>query len=360
MCRSKDIMTKKKVLHIIDSLEIGGAEKLLVKLINELDGLAELHLILLCNDNPLLVNLTPNCKVTIFQLSGIYSLPSVVLKVRKYIKLNNIEIVHTQLYISGIIARLASPKKFKVINTIQAISSEASYKINFFTLWVEKITYKKRHIIIGVSKTVLDDFDKWVGIKGKNYVFYNIIEDKFFTQKIIPKQISNNIRLVSVGNLRLQKNYIYLIEAFKKLPTNVSLDIYGEGLQRNEFEKIINEFKLNIRLCGHSSNLENELKKYDYFVMSSLYEGFSLGLMEAMACGLPPLLSDIPVLKEAGGDVAIYFDLNNVDSFVDVIAKISNPSFNRDEKVNQSISRAKMLCNSADYVTRILTLYEVN
>ncbi len=352
-------MEKKRVLHIIDSLEIGGAEKLLVKLVNELEKFTEVHLILLIEgNNPLLKNLTTNCITTIIPFKSVLSLPKVVLSVKRYVKNNNIDVVHTQLYWPGIISRLACSRKQKVINTIQAITSEATYKRNYLTCLLEKLTYKKRHIIIGVSQCVLDDFDKWIGLKGKGYVFYNIIEDKFFTKKNISKKRSDGIKLVSIGNLRWQKNYIYLLEAFKKLPSTISLDIYGEGLQRNEFEKIITDFNLNIRLCGHSNNLENELNQYDYFVMSSLYEGFSLALMEAMASGLPPLLSDIPVLKEAGGDVAIYFDLNDDGSFIKVINQILNPSFNRDEKVSKSIARANLLCNSSDYVKRILALYE--
>ena len=127
-------MEKKRVLHIIDSLEIGGAEKLLVKLVNELEKFTEVHLILLAKgNNPLAANLPASCTITIIPFKSILSLPKVVFGVKKYIKKNKINIVHTQLYWPGIISRLACSHKQKVINTIQAITSEATYKINYLT-----------------------------------------------------------------------------------------------------------------------------------------------------------------------------------------------------------------------------------
>ena len=77
--------------------------------------------------------------------------------------------------------RLATPRKIPLYNCIQNISSMASYTANRLSLYLEKLTYTKRHHIIAVSKVVLDDFDQWVGLKGRSTVLYNIIGDEFFT-----------------------------------------------------------------------------------------------------------------------------------------------------------------------------------
>lgn len=346
----------KKILHLIDSFTIGGAERLLVSSINGLDGKFEQHLIVLAGPAPLAAELPPSCKVTVlsFVPKKIWGIRGFV---KRYIKEHHIDIVHSQLYWSNTIARLAAGKKVPVFNTIQAISSEASYKINRITLYLEKLTYKKRHHIIGVSKAVLDDFDKWVGLKGPSSVLYNMIDDKHFAPHPKTTFSENGLKLVAVGNLRWQKNYEYAIEAFKKMPSNVSLDIYGEGELRPKLQQQIDEHKLNIRLCGHHLALHEILSGYDMVLMCSLYEGFSLGLMEAMASGLPPVVSDIPVLREAGGDVAVYLDLKDPDDLVRKMEKILSAKEQLPKLSEAAWQRAKAMASKEEFFAKLLSLY---
>jgi glycosyltransferase involved in cell wall biosynthesis len=204
---------------------------------------------------------------------------------------------------------------------------------------------------------VLKDFDKWVGIKGKSTVLYNVIDDSFFVNEPKKNFRSNGLRMVAVGNLRWQKNYPYLLKAFETMPDNVSLDIYGDGDLRREFQNQIDAKGLNVRLCGHRIDMPLILRDYDLFVMSSLYEGFSLGLMEAMASGLPALLSDVPVLREAGGDCAVYFDLENPRDLVEKTLRfIENP-----ELLQKYSDKARMratIAKKEDHVSKLIELYD--
>jgi L-malate glycosyltransferase len=347
----------KKVLHIIDSMAVGGAEKLLAAVIPAL-SMFENHLILLGEEDALLKDIPASaCKVTKLDFKSYKDVLRIAKKVRKYIKKNEIDIVHSQLYWSHIVARLAAKKNAKVFNTIQAINSKASYEVNKMTLYLDKLTYKKYHHIIGVSGEVLADFDKWVGLKGPSSVVYNIIDDKFFVSHAKTQFPADKLRLVAVGNLRWQKNYPFLIEAFKKMLPVVSLDIYGEGDLRTEFQQIIDQYDLNIRLCGQKNNLHEILPGYDAFVMSSLYEGFSLGLMEAMACGLPCFLSDIPVLKEAALENAVYFDLNNTDDFKNKIESALKNEIDLKKMSAASLKRANEAAKKETYIKSMNELY---
>lgn len=348
---------KKKILHIIDSFGIGGAEKLVLSVINGLGEKAEQHLIILSEPSPLLEKIMAPCKTTVLSFKSYKDVWGTKKFIKEYIRENKIDIVHSQLYWSIIISRMAAGKKVKVYNTIQAISSEASYKINRTTLYLEKITYKKRHHIIGVSNEVLKDFDKWVGLKGTSSVLYNIIDDSFFAAHPKTEFSEEGLKLVAVGNLRWQKNYPYLLEAFAKMPENVSLDIYGEGELRNDFQKIIDEKKLKVKLCGQRNNLHEILPLYDVFVMSSLYEGFSLGLMEGMATGLPALLSDVPVLREAGGDSARYFDLKNTDDIIRIVNDILANKSELAEWSEKAWKRATAIAKKEQYLEKLAGLY---
>ncbi len=352
---------KKNILHLIDSFGVGGAEKLLVTVINHLDPEKyEQHLILLSKPDTLLPQLTAPCRVTILDFNSYRDLLRMKKNIKQYIRDNSIDIVHAQLFWSNIVSRMATKRAIPVFNTIQAISSEASYKINRKSLYIEKLTYRKRHHIIGVSSEVLNDFDKWVGLKGASTVLYNVIDDKFFAASPKKHFSEKGLKMVAVGNLRWQKNYPYLLEAFKKMPEGVSLDIYGEGELRPEFQKIIDEHKLPVKLCGQRNNLHEILASYDLFVMSSLYEGFSLGLMEGMASGLPALLSDVPVLKEAGGDSAMYFSL--VDTG-DIIHKVNGILANPQTLAawaDKGWNRAIALAKKDQYLRKLEGLYKAS
>jgi glycosyltransferase involved in cell wall biosynthesis len=346
----------KKLLHIIDTLAIGGAETLLIKTIHDLSDY-ENHLIILGKPDTLIDRLPASCKRTVLNFRSYKDVWSTARKVKKYIFDNNIQIVHSNLYWSNVVARLACPHSVKLFNSIHAISSEASYKINKLTLYIEKFTYKKRHHIIGVSEEVLKDFDKWTGLKGKSSVLYNMVDDSFFS---IPKTefSKGKLNMVSVGNLRWQKNYQYLVDAFKHMPATVKLDIYGEGSLRNKLQTQIDEHQLAIKLKGHSLELVKILRTYDVFVMSSFYEGSSLALMEAMAMGLPVLLSDIPVLREAAGDSALYFNIKDPVDLSRKVKEILEGKVSLEELSAKSIARASALAHREEFIKKLINIYE--
>ena len=131
--------------------------------------------------------------------------------------------MHAHLYNANILSRLATPKRIPLVNSIHAISSLAAYKLNRLTLYIERLTYRKRHHLVAVSKEVLADFKKYVGIKGPATVLYNFIDEKFFASHPKTEFSKDKLKLVAVGNLRYQKNYPYLVEAFKNMPAGFHL-----------------------------------------------------------------------------------------------------------------------------------------
>ena len=344
------------LLHIIDGLGVGGAEMLVVTLLKNLKGY-NLHLVVLGQPDTLAKELPVDCKVTILNFKTYRDIPSCALFIRRYIKRNQIDIVHSHLYWSNVTARFATPKKIPLYNCIQNISSMASYTANRLSLYLEKFTYKKRHHIIAVSKVVLDDFEQWVGLRGKSTVLYNIIGDQFFTASPKLSFVKEKIRLVAVGNLRKQKNYPYLLQAFRSMPAHVSLDIYGIGPLQETMQDEIKANNLNIRLCGLQSNMHLVLRDYDAYAMCSTHEGLSLALMEALSSGLPAFLSDIPVQRESAENAAVYFDLNNPEDFVKKLLDTFNDTERLKAMSKAGIERAGMLARKDNYIQKLETLY---
>lgn len=349
---------KKHILHIVDSLAHGGAETLVITLLKSLLAEYEVHLIVLGKPHTLLNSVPQGTHISLLDFKSFRDIPKCVFFVKRYIREKGISIVHSHLYWSNIVSRIATPRKIPVFNCIQNISSLASYTANKFSLYLDRITYRKRHYIIAVSQVVLNDFDQWVGLKGKSIVLYNIIGDEFFTASPKLSFSKEQIRLVAVGNLRKQKNYPYMLKAFRSMPPHVSLDIYGVGPLKESLQEEITLHGLNITLCGLRPKMQEVLQDYDAYVMCSTHEGLSLALMEAMSSGLPAFLSDIPVQRESAENTAVYFDLNDPEDFVKILLETFNDTEKLTEMSRQGIIRAGMLARKENYLHRLRELYD--
>jgi glycosyltransferase involved in cell wall biosynthesis len=309
-----------KILHLIDSLGRGGAERLLVDVIKGLNHI-EHHLVILNTPDDLKSELPANCRLVNLNRTSNFQLPEKAFQLRRYINRHKIDLVHSHLYFSNILARMATPASVPLFNSLHVVSSLDNYTKNRLSLWLDKLTYRKKHHVIAVSHAVMDDFDQWVGVKGSSNVLYNFIDDRYF-QFRQKKELGRDLKLVAVGNLRYQKNYAYMMEAFKHLPANVSLDVYGEGPLRTELQAAIDAGNLRVTLKGSHASMHEVLPTYDAYVMCSFFEGQPLSLLEAIACGLPAFLSDIPVLREVTGENAVYFNLDDPQDFSRKIASV--------------------------------------
>jgi glycosyltransferase involved in cell wall biosynthesis len=179
-----------------------------------------------------------------------------------------------------------------------------------------------RHRLISVSQHALDDFDRHVGLKGTAHVLPNFVNPRFLAGSRVRSR-SSPLRLVAVGNLKPVKNYSLLVKALRGMEDEVELDIYGEGPDRAALERQIASAGAKVRLIGARTDLWNVLPDYDAFVMPSLYEGCPNAAIEAMAVGLPLLLSDIPVMREVSRGNALFFDPHDPAALAGVIQMIA-------------------------------------
>ena len=106
-------------------------------------------------------------------------------------------------------------------------------------------------------------------------------------------------KIVAVGRLHRQKGFDVLIEAFAQIAEQHpqwSLDIFGEGPERQRLETLLRDRRLSERviLRGVVTNIAAQLASADLFVLPSRYEGFPNALVEAMSCGCPVIATDCP------------------------------------------------------------------
>jgi len=301
---------KKTLLHIVDSLGRGGAETLLVGVIKSTPELE--HIIISLKPYNEFGDELVDIKTYFLDLKWYHSIPRIVYQVKKIIFQHQIDIIHAHLFWSVIISRLTCPINVKLINSYHAVLYGVGKYPNYARL-LDKLTYTAKVTTLCVSNEVKKNINEFVGIKSNVFVLYNFIDDAFYNNfRPVPK-IKEPLKMVAVGNLKKDKNYEVIINAFSELDASlvhkVSLDIYGKGplldeLKNNCLQKNI----FNISLKGTVANVSAVLPKYDVFIISSTSEGFGLAVVEAMAVGLPVIVSDIPTLREVTGGYALFFN----------------------------------------------------
>jgi len=198
----------------------------------------------------------------------------------------------------------------------------------FYRILIPQIAKKSRKIITVSNFSKTEIIDLFNIPSEKIEVINNGVPKKFFYNPLIKKE---NI-ILAVSSLDPRKNFKNLILAFKKLKLKkYKLLIVGSKnkvFSNQEIEQLINETP-NIKFTGYVSDekLINLYQKAKVFVYPSLYEGFGLPPLEAMACGTPVVVSNVASLPEVCGDAAYYinpYDVNDIIRGIETVLKDEN------------------------------------
>ena len=348
---------KSVVLHCINSLGVGGAEVLLRDTIT---GMPEFDHVICYLNKP--EDLLPDFKnYSTYNLghSGWKNSFRTISRMKKIIRQHNPDVIHSHLFEVTVLSRLATSKNDNFFFTIHNIMSKDAFEVNRMSVFAERVTYKKRHTIIGVSQQALNDYNKWIGIKGKSFVLYNYVKQSFFDASYdYNRDIQNAFKLVAVGNLRRQKNYFALLEAIHLLKDHpIHLDIYGSGDLEKELLDKINKERLNVRLMGRTNDVSAVLPAYHAYIMPSLFEGFGIAPMEAMAAGMPVLLSNLEVFKEVAEDFPVYFDPANPSTMADAIKYAYDNWQQVKSKAQKGKSMIKQKVSREVYFSNLIKIY---
>lgn len=186
--------------------------------------------------------------------------------------------------------------------------------------------------------------------------FYKISEDKI---KVIylgnslstfseDKTYSGKPYLLYVGDRRTYKNFEIVLKLFSKLDIlrkDFELICFGGGKFSKHEIKIINELGLTglIRqISGNDDLLKSCYKFANIFLYPSIYEGFGIPLLEAMQFGCPIVASNRSSLPEIGGNAALYFEPDNVDSLIESVNIILNDNDTKAKLVKNGFERVKL------------------
>ena len=278
----------KKILFLIGTLGDGGAERVLVDMVNHMSqNKFDITVMTIINEGTRIKELLPH-----IHYKSIVS--------QKESWLRN---VHIKLITKILPARLIYKAYIKVawVHTdLMQFFSSVNVFLNYET---NKEAYEKFDNIVGVSKEVVTAFIKRFSWKKDNVsVIYNVNDDKAIRYKaketIDLPQKNGRIRIVSCGRLCEQKGYDRLLRIHKKLQDEglkYDLWIVGDGDQREYLENYIRENNLEetVTLFGFHQNPYPIIVNADLFVCSSRTEGYSTVVTEAYILGKPVITTNV-------------------------------------------------------------------
>ncbi len=309
----------KKVLFLINSLGGGGAEKVLVNLVNHLNkNKYEITVKTLFDVGVNREYLGSDIKYD-YVFKRVFRGNSHILKLFPpkllYFLMIKGEYDIVIAYMHGIPTRIVSGcrnPKTKRIAWLHTDIRNSSLQKCFWNKKELVTSMRKFDGIVGVSKTVVDSFSEVTGIHKNLFVRYNtndvekLVNDS--KESLIENVFNNNRpQLCTVGRLVHVKGYDRLLRVHKRLIENGlehDLFIFGDGEEKQALEKYIQENNLSdtVHLMGFHKNPYKYMKSCDLFVCSSRAEGLSTAVSEAIILELPVITTMCSGMTEILGE----------------------------------------------------------
>lgn len=365
----------KKILFGITSLTLGGAERVLVDLSNELSKEYEIVIWTLYGNGQLEKQLKKDVKIKNYinksydQLSKMEKIimPLKVLLFKNSIYNNSIKDDYDAeiAFLEGPITRLISTKNKNtkkivwVHNDISRVFGK-SLKAKIKKFIDEKI-YSKFEKIVFVSKDNLKEFEKlYPNIKNEKQVIYNYLDSESIIQKSkenIEEFDKNKTNFVTVARLVEQKAIDRLIRVHSNLINQGLLhDFYviGDGPEKEKLQKMIKELNVQetFHLCGKKENPYPYVKQADYFCLFSNFEGYGMVLDEAKILNKNILITDTAAREAVQNYAKAKIVANNENAICEELKKVLE---NKEETSDNNIEEKY---DNTDIIEQIKQLIE--
>lgn len=313
---------KKKILFLINTLRDGGAEKILVDIVNHLDpDKYDIEVRLIYTRGVYFDRLNSNIKLSFItgkpgtfwatQVSRLLPRLSSEFLHRLFIRdTYDIEVAFLEGYATKIVA--GAPKGTRKIAWVHCDVTKTEWINGVYKTDVGfSNCYRKIDETICVSESVKEAFIERFGEVTRLTVKYNPVDDKkireLSCQEIQLQPQKDVVTLISIGRMTPPKKFIRLLTAVNNLLKHgykIELWLLGDGEERKDLETFVQEQRIQeaVTFTGYLKNPYPYIRQADLYVCSSIYEGFSTAATEALVLGTPVLTTDVSGMREMLGD----------------------------------------------------------
>jgi len=356
-----------KILHIIDSMGLGGAQTLVKGIFESQKN----------NDNIFLFSLREkNVKIDIdhsnfiiFKSNKKYSFKPLK-ELKGLIKKENIDILHCHLFRSQVFGFLLKRFYFKDINLVFHEHGEI-FTNNFIYNLFLKLVKSKVDLFLAVSNATKENLIKYGKIEeSKIKVLYNFVDPKRFNKDNITWSIKEEREKIGIkndefvigfaGRLSSVKGCEYLIRALTGLNFKYKCLIAGEGPLKKDLEKLTKELKLENKIffLGYQNDIMKFYSLINLFIMPSLSEGGPMTFYEAQQLGVPTIGSNVSSINEfiIDNKNGLLFEAKNSDSLSEKIKLVYKNIKLREKLIKNGLEEVKRYSLS-EYLEKLNKIY---
>jgi glycosyltransferase involved in cell wall biosynthesis len=363
-------VNQKKIIHLITTIEFGGAEKqLLILARNQIKQGLNVEVFYL-KGKPELKTKFEYVGVKVNSLLVDRPFIFQVTKFRKFIR-NNECPVHTHLPQAELVASLACKKK-KFIISRHNFEPFWPNKPKLASVLLSRFVTLRAASGIAISNAIKNyllaakEISKEFHISTVYYGFEHEVDDLSDSNKLTNEMLNStkNFKLGTIGRLVPGKNYPTMLEAVAKIvdvDPNVKFFIVGGGSNDQELIKLCKDLKIenNVIWVGRTEHIKEFLSKIDLFIFASKGEGFGLALLEAMLANKPILAANNSAVPEVLGlNYKGLFSTNDYKLLSDKIIELMNDHTKSESLVSEYKEQIKLF-NPVDMADNVLKVYNV-
>jgi glycosyltransferase involved in cell wall biosynthesis len=361
-----------KILHFITSLKIGGAETVLYNLLEHWSRRREnSHAVLYIHGGPY-VRRIQELGIPVYQLKGLISPydPVAWQRLKKIVKKIQPDVIHSSLWSANVMARVISRQtKIPLVCDLHGNCRHYGKLRNVLTRFAKCIGRAKA--IVAVSPSVKTSFVGMIGGSEKIFLIRNGVPVESIRElgqkKIVDRDVlminDDDFVIGSVGRLHKIKRYDILIRAVAQCGKKMILVLVGDGPERAALEKLAADLGVRARFVGEQENPYPYYHLFNCFSLSSQTEGLSIALLEALAFGLPIVMTNETkehdvIVDEINGFVVQMTHCNNNHHSVNGLISAFEKLYSDDNIASSMRKKNRFLVEECFCIDKVAFQYE--